>query len=85
MVSIPLSDDPDEEYSKCEVYALNFTGYSDEEFINWNRSEMINGSTPKAKCSRWVYDRHEFVETLLSRVGSSLFPKRLRRMPETFS
>ena len=76
-VSIPFSVDTDLGFSQCEQYKLNYSRYSTEDFITWNRSAMINSSTPVVKClNGWVYDRHEFTETVLSRVSHPCAPCR---------
>ena len=65
-MAIPFEDN--DEYSKCEYYALNYANYTLEEFIRWNRSEMIPEGTVSRQCDNWVYDRSIFTENVLSRV-----------------
>lgn len=65
-MAIPFDDK--DEYSKCEYYVLNYDDYTLEDFIHWNRSEMIPEGTPTQHCENWVYDRSIFTETVLSRV-----------------
>ena len=64
----------DGEYSQCEMYAFNYSAFSDAELVAWNRSVMVTNSTAIAECSDWVYEQTTFVSTVVSRVSRvSLF------------
>ena len=71
-VAIPFDNDDPEQFSQCEYYALNYSHYGTEDFIYWNRSEMISEGTGRRRCNSWVYDRSVFTETVLSRVSIKL-------------
>ena len=45
------------DYSKCEMYNLDYNKYSYDELANWNRSEMVGGNdTSVVQCSSWMFD-----------------------------
>ena len=71
-IAIPATatagDDGDGAYSRCEMYAFNYSAFSDAELVAWNRSVMVTNSTAIAKCSDWVYEQTTFVSTVVSRV-----------------
>jgi len=54
-------------YHSCEMYALNWTAYSERDLRNWDRSHVEN-STNTTRCADWVYDRSMFESTIVSRV-----------------
>ena len=54
------------EYSSCQMFALNYSRYSDEQIRNWDRSST--NTTDVVNCNSWVYDRSTFDSTLVSRV-----------------
>jgi len=56
------------EYSSCQMYDLNYSAYSDDELYGWNRTLMIDESTPVIECAHWIYDQSTFVSTIVSRV-----------------
>ena len=60
MISIPYDDD---EYAKCSYYDLPWDSYTDEELLNWNRTERVHGAET-IDCDAWVYDRSDFVSTI---------------------
>ena len=64
-VAIPTDSDS---YSSCEMFAFNYSGYSDAEFLAWNRTGIVNDSTPVVRCTRWNYDQSTFTSTLVSKV-----------------
>ena len=65
-VAIPLDDDG--EYKEWHYYVNNYTQYTDEELMNWNRSVVNPPDSPEAKCNEWVYDQSDFYSTFMSRV-----------------
>ncbi|CAH1775500.1 unnamed protein product [Owenia fusiformis] len=68
-ISIPLDrqQDGSDRYTSCHYYSLNYSEYSYEELMSWNRSVRLNGAR-RIKCdSGWVYDRSLHVSTLLSK------------------
>ena len=67
-MAIPKNDDGN--YKECHYYIKNYTQFTDEELINWNRSEMVSAETQEAECSRWVYDQSDYYSTFVSRVGT---------------
>lgn len=67
-VAIPFSDG--DEYAECEHYQLNYGDYSVQDFLNWNRSAMVDADSPITSCANdWVYDRSQFKDNLVSQVG----------------
>ena len=67
-VAIPY--DSDGEYEECSMFRLNYSQYSQEELLTWNRSLMVDDSTPTVDCSRgWTYDQSQFLNTITSRVS----------------
>ena len=58
------------EYSKCEMYNLEYSSYSQEQLINWNRSAMLPRNVTKRRCSSWVYDTSEY-NSLVDKVSNS--------------
>ena len=63
-IAIPYSGE-EKDYSKCEVYDLNYSANATEDFLNWNRSV---GDISTRRCERWVYDKSVFKSTIRSRV-----------------
>jgi hypothetical protein len=59
-------------FSSCEMFDMNWTRYSDEELLGWNRTEWLkendNGTPAVKRCSEWNYDRSTFTSTIVSRV-----------------
>lgn len=70
-IGIPYSaveDDLQAEYSSCQMFAFNYSAFDNDELDKWNRTLMINDSTPVIDCSQWIYDQSKFVSTIVSRV-----------------
>lgn len=57
--TIPQSDDDDIKYDKCHIFPRNFSNYD-------NNSHPINAD--KYECEKWVYDKSEFEETLVTKL-----------------
>jgi hypothetical protein len=70
-VAIPstTAEDGSTEHSSCEMFAFDYSSYSESEFESWNRSVMLANSTDVVKCSQWVYDQSTFISTIVSRVS----------------
>lgn len=66
-ISVPTVDDG--KYDSCKVYDLNYSSYSLEDFVNWDRSAMVDNITSTIDCSDWVHDQTLFESTLVSRVS----------------
>jgi hypothetical protein len=58
-------------YSSCKMFALNYSALTDEELKDWNRTLLLNESTPVIDCKHWVYDQTTFVSTIVSEVSVS--------------
>ena len=70
-IAIPYSNDGEGEYSQCTVYDLPYANYSDEELLNWNRTQMIPEGTAEIECGAgWLYDQSMFESTLVSQVSA---------------
>ena len=75
---IAIPDSGDEGYSSCERFPLNFSQYTYQELITWNRSERTGDFNKEDWIScddGWTYDRWEFAETINSKVFLSLTHK----------
>ena len=69
-VAVPRSIESDGsvEYSQCQMYALNYSAYNRSQFYGWNRSLMIPENASVVPCSGWIYDRSQFLSTIVSTV-----------------
>ena len=69
-IAIP---DDDSDYEQCYRFPLNFSSFTEEELLSWNRTEKT-GDIPRSewvKCDMgWVYDKSEWVSTVNSRVSA---------------
>ena len=65
---VAIPQDEDGEYVECSYYVHNYTQYTDEELMNWNRSVMNPEGTPEADCEAWVYDQSDYYSTYMSKV-----------------
>ncbi len=71
-VAIPNVDGNEEQYDSCIMYDLDYENMTDDVIRNWNRSLMISDDTATRDCGAWVYDKSEFVSTIVSDVGITL-------------
>ena len=76
-VAIPITSSPGDDviaYSSCEMFDVNWTTFSVDELMNWNRTEWMkemdskNSTLSTRKCSKWNYDHSTFMSTIVSRV-----------------
>jgi hypothetical protein len=76
-VAIPMTSSLADDvivYSSCEMFDMNWTTFSVDELVNWNRTEWLkemdteNSTLSTRKCSKWNYDRSVFTSTIVSRV-----------------
>jgi hypothetical protein len=76
-IAIPFENTESEKndditYSSCEMFDVNWTAYSEEELINWNRTAWLktvdNSTVAVRQCSSWNYNRSIFTSTIVSRV-----------------
>ena len=67
-IAIPYSEPGSSEYSSCQMYNLNYSVYTDEDLLDWNRTLMISEKTPIVDCTQWTYDRSTFLSTIVSEV-----------------
>lgn len=56
-------------YSSCQMFAFNYSALSNDELNDWNRTLLLNESTPIVDCTHWIYDQTTFVSTIVSRVS----------------
>ncbi len=61
-----------DEYSQCYMYDMNYTLYSDEESLIWNRSDMSENST-LIPCDSWVYDQSVMLTSFISDVSMNKY------------
>ncbi|CAH1774737.1 unnamed protein product [Owenia fusiformis] len=69
VVGIPLirESDGNVRYDQCFMFNLSYSSYTHDELINWNRTvQGIDDSTPKLKCTSWVWDQSQYQSTILS-------------------
>ena len=62
----------DLEYDSCHRLPLDFDNYTEEQLLNWNRSEHMEGITKNdwVRCDMgWVYDQSEWISTINSEVS----------------
>ena len=71
-IAVPTEGSEADSYSSCEMFDLNYTAFGDDDFRNWNRTEMIANQTDRKQCTEWVYDQTTFVSTIVSRVNLKL-------------
>jgi MFS transporter, OCT family, solute carrier family 22 (organic cation transporter), member 4/5 len=70
-IAIPYEPDGGgQDYSSCKMFELNYSSYSEEELMSWNRSLMVDDTTPTVDCQHWIYEQSTFVSTLASRVNT---------------
>ena len=67
-IAIPLIAPGLSDYSSCQMYDLNYSAFSSEELLGWNRTLMINENTSVIDCDQWTYDQSTFVSTIVSEV-----------------
>ena len=67
-VAIPGDEYDRQSYSKCSMFALDYSIYNRTDFENWNRTSMIPDNTSVVRCDRWTYDQSTFESTIVSKV-----------------
>lgn len=65
-IAIPL--DANGASSSCEMFHLDYSNYSTEDYLTWNRTLMLDNNTGVVPCSKWIYEQVVFVSTIVSRV-----------------
>ena len=74
-IAIPSEGDGGSgDYSGCNRFPFNFSEFSREELMTWNRSERTSGISRDdwVSCDEgWNYDRGQFAETIISKASSS--------------
>ena len=71
-IGIPFMDSGNTSYSKCYRFPLDYSKYSLEELMNWDRESMTGNFSQNdwVKCdSGWVFDQSDFVSTIASQVS----------------
>jgi len=59
------------DHSQCQYYQSNYSAYSDEDFLQWNRSAFLQTKPTIVDCESWTYNQSVFVRTAVSQVRSS--------------
>ncbi len=72
-VAIPFVNDDNENYDSCKVYDIDYDNLTDQDIIQWNRSLVEAAGTPTRDCDTWVYDKSEFISTVISDVSKLNF------------
>ena len=73
-ISSPIEeydDDGEPVYDSCRVLDFNYSSYTLDELINWDRDVMVTNETTHSKCNRWVYDQSIVVQSMVSEVRNS--------------
>ena len=59
------------EYSKCEMFDVDWRTYGVEELAKWNRTEwMTSNNASRIRCTEWNYDQSIFISTIVSLVSN---------------
>ena len=67
---IGIPTDSNGDYEECKMFQLNYSHYTIEDLLMWNRSVMVNGSTPTGDCPHgWTFDQSQYRNTLTGRVS----------------
>lgn len=77
-VAIPYEDGETGEYDSCYMYDIDYSSLTEEDIFSWNRSATENMTT--IPCTDWVFDRSEFVETIVSKVWMSEYTASLQML-----
>ena len=64
-IAIPKDDEG--KWSECEMYDIDYSRYSEEDLLRWNRTINIIGLN-KTVCDSYVFDKSEFVSTIQMQV-----------------
>lgn len=67
-VAIPYASNSTDDYEQCEMFSMNYSLYSDDQFLNWNRQ---NGYETE-ECSGWVYDQSVYAENIINEVRNRM-------------
>ena len=60
--------------TSCRMFALNYSRFSIDELVTWNRSEMVDETTPTQSChDGWEYESDIFDSTLVSKVSQLVY------------
>ena len=60
-------------YSKCYMFDIDYSTYTHEELLDWDRESMVGNATDITYCkSGWSYDKSIFTSTAMSEVGYHL-------------
>ena len=65
---IAIPQDEGGEYVSCDKFDLNYSMYSVEEFVVWDREVMVGEDTDTTHCNSWVWDQSLFASTATKRV-----------------
>ena len=66
-IAIPFEEPSKSDFNQCYMYDMNYSAYSDEELVNWNRTLMESVSNVTIECRNgWVFDKSVFVSSIVS-------------------
>ena len=49
-------------------FAVDFSQYSEDDLLSWNRTMMLPIINNTVKCERWVYDTSEYDSSAVKKV-----------------
>ena len=52
------------EYSSCEMHNLDYSKYTYDDFLNWNRTTMLPENITTRSCSSWLFDTSEYTSVV---------------------
>ncbi len=63
-----IKEDGSVVYESCKMFDLNYSAYSRDELLNWDRDSMVDNMTQTIDCQAWVYDQSVMSRTIVSDV-----------------
>ena len=71
-VSVPIKEynsKGEPVFATCQVYGLNYSAYTEDDFLHWQRDVEITNDTAQIACPHgYVYDRAVFQQSMTTKV-----------------